>query len=127
MFKVQQYLQKRKINTQYVLTNNYFLSFFAGFGNNLVEEEKTIESLVNVLKDEIKFIHAFVICFKQQVSRGHSCFHNVFRQVGRPSSQISAAHTLLYHNSMMARSTDARFLGIDIQFDSTKEAIREGG
>ncbi len=39
-----------------------------GFGNNLVEEEKTIESLVNVLKDEIKFIHAFVICFKQQVS-----------------------------------------------------------
>eukprot|EP00096_Caligus_rogercresseyi_P011722 TRINITY_DN4706_c0_g1_i2.p1 TRINITY_DN4706_c0_g1~~TRINITY_DN4706_c0_g1_i2.p1 ORF type:complete len:469 (-),score=166.11 TRINITY_DN4706_c0_g1_i2:908-2314(-) len=40
-----------------------------GFGNNLVEEEKTIESLVNVLKDEIKFIHAFVICFKQQDNR----------------------------------------------------------
>ncbi len=41
--------------------------FLLGFGNNLVEEEKTIESLVNMLKDEIKFIHAFVICFKQQV------------------------------------------------------------
>ncbi len=40
-----------------------------GFGNNLVEEEKTIESLVNVLKDEIKFIHAFVIAFKQQDNR----------------------------------------------------------
>lgn len=40
-----------------------------GFGNNLVEEEKTIESLVNVLKDEIKFVHAFVICFKQQDNR----------------------------------------------------------
>ncbi|XP_040563480.1 uncharacterized protein [Lepeophtheirus salmonis] len=40
-----------------------------GFGNNLIEEEKTIESLVNVLKDEIKFIHAFVICFKQQDNR----------------------------------------------------------
>jgi len=40
-----------------------------GFGNDLIEEEKTIESLVNVLKDEIKFIHAFVIAFKQQVSK----------------------------------------------------------
>eukprot|EP00095_Tigriopus_kingsejongensis_P005722 maker-scaffold616_size123561-snap-gene-0.19 protein:Tk05722 transcript:maker-scaffold616_size123561-snap-gene-0.19-mRNA-1 annotation:"aig1 family" len=40
-----------------------------GFGNNLVEEEKTIEGLVNVLKDEIKFIHAFVIAFKQQDNR----------------------------------------------------------
>ncbi len=85
MFKVQQYLQKRKINTQYVLTNNYFLSFFAGFGNNLVEEEKTIESLVNVLKDEIKFIHAFVICFKQQVSRSFVFFvrSSVVSNIGR--------------------------------------------
>jgi GTPase SAR1 family protein len=40
-----------------------------GFGNNLVEEEKTIEGLVNVLKDEIQFIHAFVISFKQQDNR----------------------------------------------------------
>ena len=40
-----------------------------GFGNDLVEEEKTIEGLVNVLKDEIKFIHAFVIAFKQQDNR----------------------------------------------------------
>ena len=40
-----------------------------GFGNNLVEEEKTIESLVNVLKDEIKYVHAFIICFKQQDNR----------------------------------------------------------
>jgi len=40
-----------------------------GFGNNLVEEEKTIESLVNVLKDEIKYVHAFVIAFKQQDNR----------------------------------------------------------
>jgi len=40
-----------------------------GFGNNLVEEERTIESLVNVLKDEIKYVHAFVIAFKQQDNR----------------------------------------------------------
>ncbi len=96
--------------------------FPTGFGNNLVEEEKTIESLVNVLKDEIKFIHAFVICFKQQVSRSFMFFvrSSVVSNIGR-------TYVLLYHNSMMARSTDARFLGIDIQFDSTKEAIREGG
>lgn len=40
-----------------------------GFGNNLVEEEKTIESLVRVLRDEIKFVHAFIIAFKQQDNR----------------------------------------------------------
>ena len=40
-----------------------------GFGNDLVEEERTIESMVNILKDEIKYIHAFVIAFKQQDNR----------------------------------------------------------
>ena len=40
-----------------------------GFGNNLVEEERTIESLVRVLRDEIRYVHAFVICFKQQDNR----------------------------------------------------------
>ena len=40
-----------------------------GFGNNLVEEERTIESLVNVLRDEIKFVHTFIIAFKQQDNR----------------------------------------------------------
>jgi septin family protein len=38
-----------------------------GFGNDLQEEEETIEELVNVLKDEIKFIHTFVIAFKSTV------------------------------------------------------------
>lgn len=40
-----------------------------GFGNDLIEEERTIESMVNILKDEIKYIHAFVIAFKQQDNR----------------------------------------------------------
>jgi len=52
-----------------------------GFGNNLVEEEKTIESLVNILKDEIKYIHAFVIAFKQQV--GISSFPRFVAVVAR--------------------------------------------
>lgn len=43
--------------------------FFTGFGNNLNEEERTIERLVRVLKEEIKFVHAFVIAFKQQDNR----------------------------------------------------------
>lgn len=40
-----------------------------GFGNDLLEEEETINNLVNVVKDEIKYIHAFVIAFKQQDNR----------------------------------------------------------
>ena len=34
-----------------------------GFGDNMESEEKTIQGLVNVLKTDIKFIHAFVITF----------------------------------------------------------------
>ena len=53
---------------------NYSLPKFTvidtpGFGNDLVEEERTIEGLVNILKDEIRYIHAFVIAFKQQDNR----------------------------------------------------------
>ena len=32
-----------------------------GFGDELEKEEETIQGLVNVLKDEIKFIHTFLI------------------------------------------------------------------
>ena len=40
-----------------------------GFGNDIVEEEQTIKNLVDTLKDEIKWIHAFVICFNEQTTR----------------------------------------------------------
>ncbi|TRY78665.1 hypothetical protein TCAL_14414 [Tigriopus californicus] len=40
-----------------------------GFGNDLLEEEQTINDLVTVLKDDIKYVHAFVIAFKQQDNR----------------------------------------------------------
>ena len=47
------------------------LSFFfsKGFGDDLLKEEKTIESLVNTLKNDIKYIHLFVIAFRQQDNR----------------------------------------------------------
>jgi len=40
-----------------------------GFGDSLVEEEKTIENLVTTLRDEIKHVHVFVIAFKQNDNR----------------------------------------------------------
>lgn len=36
-----------------------------GFGQNLNEEMNTIENLVDILKNDIKYIHVFVIAFKQ--------------------------------------------------------------
>jgi len=40
-----------------------------GFGDKLLEEEKTIDGLVKTLRDEIKHIHVFVIAFKQTDNR----------------------------------------------------------
>lgn len=40
-----------------------------GFGDDLLKEEKTIEDLVNVLKNEIRHVHVFVLAFKQTDNR----------------------------------------------------------
>jgi len=40
-----------------------------GFGDKLLEEEKTIENLVTTLRDQIKYVHVFVIAFKQSDNR----------------------------------------------------------
>ena len=40
-----------------------------GFGDKLVEEERTIEKLVTKLRDEIKHVHVFIIAFKQGDNR----------------------------------------------------------
>jgi len=57
----------------YYLGNTSYFEFTVidtpGFGDDLIKEEKTIEGLVNVLKNEIKYIHLFVIAFKQQDNR----------------------------------------------------------
>ena len=36
-----------------------------GFGDILIKEEKTIETMVKVLKEEVKYVNAFIIVFKQ--------------------------------------------------------------
>ena len=41
----------------------------SGFGNKLVEEQETIENLVETLKDQIKWVHVFMISFKQTDNR----------------------------------------------------------
>jgi len=40
-----------------------------GFGDRLLEEQQTIASLVTALRDEIKYVHVFVIAFKQTDNR----------------------------------------------------------
>ena len=40
-----------------------------GFGDQLVEEEKTIENLVTTLRDQVKYVHVFIIAFKQTDNR----------------------------------------------------------
>ena len=40
-----------------------------GFGTNPVDEEKRIDQLIRLLKDDVKYLHAFVIAFKQQDHR----------------------------------------------------------
>ena len=48
-----------------------------GFGSNLVQEQKTIESLVETLKNDIKFVHTFVIAFKQSDNRLTASLHSM--------------------------------------------------
>lgn len=40
-----------------------------GFGDDLVNEEKTIDELVDVLKNQVKFVHVFVIAFNGESPR----------------------------------------------------------
>eukprot|EP00092_Neocalanus_flemingeri_P020273 GFUD01021956.1.p1 GENE.GFUD01021956.1~~GFUD01021956.1.p1 ORF type:complete len:392 (-),score=121.32 GFUD01021956.1:357-1532(-) len=40
-----------------------------GFGDKLLEEEKTIENLVKTLRDQVKYVHVFIIAFKQTDNR----------------------------------------------------------
>ena len=37
-----------------------------GFGVNVEEEENTVEDLVKVLRDNLKFVDVFILAFKQE-------------------------------------------------------------
>merc|ERR1719186_1408230 len=53
-----------------------------GFGVKLVEEEATIDGLVNFLRNDIKYVDAFVIAFKQMDNRVTSSFKTMIKIVG---------------------------------------------
>ena len=40
-----------------------------GFGSEVVKEQETIRGLINILKNEIQWVHVFVIAFKQNDNR----------------------------------------------------------
>lgn len=40
-----------------------------GFGEKLLEEQNTIENLVTTLRDEIKYVHVFILAFKESDQR----------------------------------------------------------
>ena len=40
-----------------------------GFGEKLLEEQRTIENLVTTLRDEIKYVHVFILAFKESDQR----------------------------------------------------------
>ena len=45
------------------------IASISGFGDALEKEEEHIENLVAALRDKIRYVHAFVIAFKQQDNR----------------------------------------------------------
>ena len=48
-----------------------------GFGSDLIQEQQTIENLVETLKNDIKYVHAFVIAFKQSDNRLTASLHSM--------------------------------------------------
>ena len=49
-----------------------------GFGDDLENEERTIDELVDVLKNQVKFVHAFIIAFNGESPRMTFRFGLVF-------------------------------------------------
>ncbi len=47
-----------------------------GFGDDLENEERTIDELVNVLKNEVKFVHVFIIAFNGESPRMTFRYHH---------------------------------------------------
>ena len=54
-----------------------------GFGDKLVEEEKTIENLVTTLRDQIQYVHVFIIAFKQTDNRMTNSLRSMISLFGK--------------------------------------------
>ncbi|XP_023325475.1 translocase of chloroplast 90, chloroplastic [Eurytemora carolleeae] len=83
-----------------------------GFGDDLVKEEKTIENLVSVLKNDIKYVHLFVIAFKQTDNRmTHalrsmlSLFEKMFGNHFWKNAVLEATHWNYAENSIRLRES----------------------
>lgn len=53
-----------------------------GFGVNLIEEEATIDGLVNFLKNDMKFVDVFIIAFKESDNRVFEGFRSMVKMFG---------------------------------------------
>ena len=54
-----------------------------GFGMNITEEEATIDKVVDFLRNDIMFVHAFVIALKQTDNRPTYGLRNMLRLFAR--------------------------------------------
>ena len=50
-----------------------------GFGDDLENEEQTIDELVDVLKNQVKFVHVFVLAFNGESPRMTLAFKSMIR------------------------------------------------
>jgi len=53
----------------YALGESFTVIDTPGFGDNLNQTEKTIDNLVETLRDSVKYVHVFIIAFKEDDNR----------------------------------------------------------
>ena len=66
-----------------------------GFGNEIEEEEDTIEKLVTFLREDIKFVNLFVLTFKETDRRLTRGFKSMIKLLGRIFGQKLWNYTVL--------------------------------
>ena len=82
MFRIRKLLRKTWqvsfINIHIKCTKIHYFNFLGtkvtvidtpGFGDDIENEEQTIEELVDVLKNQIRFVHVFIIAFNGESPR----------------------------------------------------------
>jgi len=84
-----------------------------GFGSQVEREQETINGLIKVLKDDIQWVHVFVIAFKQTDNRLTSAFYSMldlFQKMFGPkfwdNAIIAATHWHYHNGSIKTRMRD---------------------